>query len=208
MNQPSQPARSQDDSAEQSQPLPADTDPYYSIALNMPSGPVGSRSMSPPPTELGPTDSPAPEGLDDLQSGIDVLSEIDIRIYQLEDPTTADSDVPMPIRNACCLESPEVPCSSPVSAPCGNELPASQQQPTLVCQNEAGQFIASQNSVIYVDGNEGFDYIDLSDRDVACVTFGDSSMVVVDAETNESFTIEFQNISHALFANGKMIELS
>ena len=128
-----------------------------------------------------------------------MLKEIDLRIYQLDAPEPEEAEHPMPIRNALCVEAPGC---SPLAEPSATGEP---QQ--VVSQDEAGRFIARENSVVCVDGNDGFDYIDLSDRDVAHVTFGDSNMTVVDANSGESFTIQYQNVGHALFANGQMIDL-
>ena len=98
-------------------------------------------------------------------------------------------------------EDVETPCQS-IATPA-----TTQRQEVVTQQDESGRFLAQENSVIVIDGNDGFDYIDLSDRDVASVTFGDSSMSIVEAQTGESFTIEFKNIQHALFANGQMVKL-
>ena len=139
-----------------------------------------------------------------MQQGLEVLGEIDIRTFQLEDSGTSDQERPMPIRNSCCvevIEDVETPCQS-IATPA-----TPQRQEVVTQQDESGRFLAQENSVIVIDGNDGFDYIDLSDRDVASVTFGDSSMSIVEAQTGESFTIEFKNIQHALFANGQMVKL-
>jgi hypothetical protein len=202
MNQPFQPAASQKAPSTESQPLNADADPYFSIAMNVPSGPIGTSGVSLPVSQPGQPSLSAPAGHENLQLGLDVLGEIDNRSWQLEDPGTSDDECPMPIRNAYCNEA--TGASMPSSH---GEPSASSERQNVVAQSESGHFIARENCVIVIDGNEGFDYIDLSDRDIAHVTFGDSSMVVLDAETGESFTIEFQNIRHALFANGQMINL-
>lgn len=202
MNQPFQPAASPKASSNESHPLNADTDPYFSIAMNVPSGPVGTSGVSLPACHPDQPISSAPAGHESLQLGLDVLGEIDNRTWQLEESGTADDERPMPIRNAYCIEA--TGASMPPSH-CEPSEPPERQD--VVVQSESGHFIARENCVIVIDGNEGFDYIDLSDRDVAHVTFRDSSMVVLDAETGESFTIEFQNIRHALFANGQMIHL-
>lgn len=204
MNQPNQPAVSPNTFADALHPLQADTDPYFSNVLNVPSGPIGSQGASLPSSQFDQPIPAGPKGHEDLQAGIDTQGETDIRIYQLEDPDAQDSDIPMPIRNAFCIESPELESSA---ASCAEGLESDERQ-EVVCQDECGRFVVRENSVVVIDGNEGFDYIDLSDRDIAHVTFGDAKMTVMDANTGESFTIEFQNIRHALFASGQMIELS
>lgn len=204
MNQSFQPTPSS--SSGDSCPVNADVDPYYSIAMNIPSGPISStgyQALSNPSEEVDSTAAApapaAPRGHQNFQSGLEVLEEIDIRTFQLEDSEPQEPQRPMPIRNAFRVEPIK-------SASCDATLKSCQPQ-EIVSQDEAGRFIARENSVVCVDGNEGFDYIDLSDRDIAHVTFGESCMTVVDANTGESFTIRFQNVSHALFANGKMVEL-
>lgn len=203
MNQPFQPAASPNTPADETPPLRADTDPYFSIAMNVPSGPIGESTVSVPSGQTEQPESDAPSGHQNLQLGLDVLREIDVRTLQLEDSGVSEIERPMPIRNSCCIES----AIESASASEPTATPQSFEGQEIVSQDESGRFIAKENSVIIIDGDEGFDYIDLSDRDVAHVTFGVASMTVLDATTGESFTIEFQNIKHALFANGQMIKL-
>ena len=204
MDQPILPAVSPSVSTDALYPLQADTDPYFSNAMNVPSGPISSQEARLCLDQLAQPVPAVAKDHEDLQAGVEVLDEIDVRIYQLEDSDTSETEVPMPIRNAFCDESPDV--GSPASGCIA--IHESNERQEVVCQDECGRFVAGENSVVFIDGNEGFDYIDLSDRDVVHVTFGDSKMTVLDADTGESFTVEFQNIRHALFANGQMIELS
>jgi len=203
MNQPSQPTPAR--SAGETHPLPVDNDPYYSIAMNVPSGPVSSSGYRPLPSpsvdfgSAGPANA-AQQGHQSFQAGLDILEGLNTEACQLESAAAEESELPMPIRNAFCIDGTEPSSCAEASATC--------ELKKIVAQDEAGRFIASKNSVVCVDGNDGFDYIDLSDRDVAHVTFGDSCMTVVDADTGESFAIEYQNVSRALFANGQMIELT
>ena len=57
MNQPNQPAVSPNTFADALHPLQADTDPYFSNVLNVPSGPIGSQGASLPSDQF---DQPIP----------------------------------------------------------------------------------------------------------------------------------------------------
>lgn len=184
----------------------ADTDPFFSTALNVPSGPVGTLGINFPPEAIPASGASDPQRVTPQEPNFELMEEIDIGLFQLEELDIEAPERPMPIRGAFCVDTPP---SSP-SIDSVNEVTmvtSTGRQPEVVVQDAVGRFIAHENSVIHIDGNEGFDYIDLSDRDIAHVTFNEASLIVVDATTNESFTIEYQNITHALFSHGHMIEL-
>ena len=193
------------------QPLQADIDPYFSPTLNLPAGPVGALGGGEPLADFCNPASVESSNLTQEESVVDLIEEIDIRVIQMDEWDLEEPCLPMPIRNAFCSESPE-PAIAPTQCENTEHVQASQVtitgSPEVIGQDESGRFIARQNSVMYIDGDDGFDYIDLSDRDIASVTFNPSSLDVVDGATQESFTIHYQNISRALFANGHMIDLA
>ncbi len=189
-------------------PRQADTDPFFSTTLNVPSGPVDALGIDVPADDSSQTASRKSNRVARQEPEPELLNGIDLHLFRLEIPDDEESEVPMPIRGAFCVDMPESsPSIDPDTVPSVTIAPTTGRSPQVVVQDAVGRFIARDNSVIHIDGNEGFDYIDLSDRDIAHVTFSDSSLTVVDATTNVSFTIRHQNINRALFSNGQMIEL-
>ena len=203
------------------QPQPIDTDPYFSLTLNVPSGPIGATGIGvPTSSHLSPDtiESPQPSVAADSYAhrrDHNMMNEFDIRGFQMGDASNQQAERPMPIRGGHCVTKVEIN-NVPSTVPCSSE-PDDVSVPTecslgWATQDATGRIIAHRDSVIHIDGDEGYDYIDLSDRDIAHVTFNESSLnesslTVVDALTNESFTIHYRNISQALFSNGHMIEL-
>jgi hypothetical protein len=68
-------------------------------------------------------------------------------------------------------------------------------------------FLAEPDQVIQVDGNDGFDFIDLACFDVAHAMFGEGQ-IFLDDGNGTKFQIEYHNIDTAVFANGIEIELA
>jgi hypothetical protein len=197
---------------ESSHSLPPGSDPYFSFTQNIPSGPIGDLDEVPSSyvNHRVDTNIPQSDGTTDQDPAFKLLEEIDVRIYQLEDAANGRSEPPMPIRNAFRSDEPveitQAPSTDRInSADTSGTTPCAPIE--VVVQDASGHFIAQDNSVVFIDGDEGFDYIDLSDRDITHVTFGESTITVTDAVNNQTFTIRYRNIQQAMFANGQMIDL-
>jgi hypothetical protein len=196
----------------QSPELPlAGADPYFSAQVNQPSGPI--------PFFVTPDQRATSELADQttgdhsLDDDSDFVAErsTDIRTYATREPQ-AQPKSPMPIRGALNKDTGGPCLAQPAAIPTtgsgeGEMINCLETIDHLIEQDVDGKFAALPGSVIEIDGNEGFDYLDLSDRDVASVTFGDGFLVVNEATPGHSFTVRYENVSRALFANGQMINL-
>ena len=67
-------------------------------------------------------------------------------------------------------------------------------------------FLAGEGDVIKIDGNDGYDFIDLAcfNRTAAVISAG---RIVVTEESGSKFEVQYQNVSHVEFADGVRIEL-
>jgi len=67
-------------------------------------------------------------------------------------------------------------------------------------------FLARTGDVIEVNGEDGFDRIDLACFDINCATIS-SNKIRIDDEQTGSFEIHFKGVDYAIFANGVKIRL-
>lgn len=67
-------------------------------------------------------------------------------------------------------------------------------------------FLARTGDVIEVNGEDGFDRIDLACFDINCATIS-SNTIRIDDEQTGSFEIHFKGVDYAIFANGVKIRL-
>ena len=68
-------------------------------------------------------------------------------------------------------------------------------------------FLVDEGDVIRIDGNDGFDFIDLTCFSRSAATIKHDRIIVKDDE-NPSFEVHFKNIPHALFADGVTVDLT
>ena len=68
-------------------------------------------------------------------------------------------------------------------------------------------FLVDEGDVIRIDGNDGFDFIDLTCFSRSAATIKHDRIIVTD-DQNPSFEVHFKNIPHALFADGVTVELA
>jgi hypothetical protein len=72
--------------------------------------------------------------------------------------------------------------------------------------DEVGVVYAQDRQVIFVDGQEGYEYIDLSCIDIGQASFQANRIHVRNGV--QEFEIDYRNVSHVLFANGQEVELA
>ena len=68
-------------------------------------------------------------------------------------------------------------------------------------------FLARTGDVIEVNGEDGFDRIDLACYDINCASIS-SNKIRIDDEQTGSFEIRFIDVDYAIFANGVKIRLN
>jgi len=68
-------------------------------------------------------------------------------------------------------------------------------------------FLAQDGDTIYIDGNDGFGFIDLTNFDRAQASF-QANQILLECEDGTHFLIDYRNIPIAVFAGGEEIELS
>ena len=67
-------------------------------------------------------------------------------------------------------------------------------------------FVAGTGDVIQINGNDGFDHIDLACFDVRWATFSDH-VIHLDDQQGTTFEVHYQDIAYALFADGVEVSL-
>ena len=67
-------------------------------------------------------------------------------------------------------------------------------------------FIANAGDVIQIDGDDGFDHIDLACYDASDARVSEDR-IIIDDENGTSFVIRFRNIDYALFGGGVKVDL-
>jgi hemolysin activation/secretion protein len=70
----------------------------------------------------------------------------------------------------------------------------------------AGVIYAQDRQVIRVNGNDGYQYIDMTCFDIKQASFQGNRIHVRNGV--QEFEIEYENITHVLFANGQQVELA
>lgn len=82
-------------------------------------------------------------------------------------------------------------------------------QPTNVKLREVSSdiFWAQPDQVIYIDGMDGYGFIDLACFDLAAASF-EANQIRVQLSDSSHFRIDYRNVTHAVFAQGVEIELS
>ena len=68
-------------------------------------------------------------------------------------------------------------------------------------------FLARTGDVIEVNGEDGFDRIDLACYDINCASIS-SNKIRIDDEQTGSFEIHFSGVDYAIFANGVKVRLN
>ena len=87
------------------------------------------------------------------------------------------------------------------------DRPHAGQLDSFAATVEAQQlFMAGSGDMIEIDGNDGFDYIDLACFDVNLATFFDD-VIVIDDQQGWSIQIHYTNVKHALFADDLEVDL-
>ncbi len=101
--------------------------------------------------------------------------------------------------NAAC--ETESSCQSACQEPQGEQSPEAQKF-------ESNQlFVADDGDVIQVDGNDGFDFIDLACFNVEDAKFKPNE-ILISSENDGKFQIRHTNIDRAVFANGVEVNLN
>jgi hypothetical protein len=186
-------------------PQQANEDPYFSVAINVTAGPLPAQADQ-AAKNPGSSRLPASTGaINRWQDSMALPDEVDIRGYQDEPNVALQGDQPMPIRHLPASDASE---NGEIASHCPVAIPTSDTNAVFVQQNVEGEFLVGDGNIAVIDGNEGYDYIDLSDRDIANVSFRDSSIVVFETEANRSFTIRYQNVDRAMFADGIVVTLN
>lgn len=72
--------------------------------------------------------------------------------------------------------------------------------------DEFGVIYAQNQQIIYVDGNDGFEFIDLSSFSIDQASF-QANRIRIRTESHE-FEVDYRNVTHVLFANGQEVELA
>ena len=84
--------------------------------------------------------------------------------------------------------------------------PQAEVPPQTATEPDDTTFLVDEGDVVRIDGNDGFDFIDLTcfARSTADVRH---DRIIVDDGDNPKFEVHYKNIPHALFADGITVEL-
>lgn len=171
-------------------------DPYFGGTCSFVSGPVDPCPQDTPPetqSQVPPNSVPAEDSAKETTESYD----IDIRMFQTDEPASVQPlPAPMPIRGGLAVHEPESRDLTP------------EAQPRFINQNAEGHFVAAPGSIAVIDGDEGYDYVDLTRYDIRHATFGKSCIQIVDPDNGSSFTVKHRNIPLAVFAGGQRVGLS
>jgi hypothetical protein len=89
----------------------------------------------------------------------------------------------------------------------GMRAQASQSEVYVNPIDDGQIFVAGTGDVIEVNGNDGFDHIDLACFDVECATISEQ-VIKIDDQQGASFEVRFQDVNYALFADGVEVRLN
>jgi len=128
---------------------------------------------------------------------------IDIVELNAETPT-ATTQQTAPTMHAEAVEQTPVE-AAPVAELVEMQPPAYQPEPTSQ-ETPAATAPDPETQVIEVDGNNGYDFLDLKAFDVANAIFTPGAIFLDDGQNK--FQIKYYNIKHAVFANDFQVELN
>ncbi|MFT5299966.1 MAG: hypothetical protein ACI814_000739 [Mariniblastus sp.] len=135
--------------------------------------------------------------------------EVDSDLFDFESLNSTTTQ-PTPLKEPA--ELVELAAQAIQATPAGLDTPHNDWQATDPIEayedtlEEDQVFIAKTGEIIEVNGDEGFDHIDLACFDVSCATFTDNT-IKVDNQCGSAFEVRHQGIDFALFADGVKVKL-
>ena len=182
--------------------MPTGTFPSEAVPTETPSMPTEAVAEAPTQTTAEAPLPPADQ----------VLSQQATPAFEPVDFTTQFSAMPtgaLP-SEATPTETPSMPAeateaTAPVDSQATTEVPTSADQAPVETHAATATAPEPKRQVIEVDGNDGYDFLDLKAFDVANAIFTPGT-ILLDDGTNK-FQITHRNLKHAVFAGDFQVEL-
>lgn len=143
------------------------------------------------------------------QPDVQAFHPVDVTA-QLPAVPTGTMPAPPEAPTETSIDTPEMPAAlaeqTPVATEAPVELPANSPEPAPSEETPTAAATESNCQVVEVDGNDGYDFLDLKAFDVANAIFTPGIIFLDDGENR--FQIQYRNLNLAVFADDFQVELT